>query len=95
MSGFLDDKASGGGEVQPQVYVPNPSAVKATVKSQISAAEQSTDAAIQAAKAGFKEEGLRLIEDVLDELPNDTSSWNTKGLIHGMRGELEESAVTA
>ena len=54
MSGFQDDKASGGGEVQPQVYVPNPSAVRATVEAQISAAEQSTDAAIQAARAGFK-----------------------------------------
>jgi tetratricopeptide (TPR) repeat protein len=48
--------------------------------------------ALAAAKAGFKEEGLRLIEDVLDEHPHDAVGWNTKGLIHGMRGEPEGSA---
>ena len=47
--------------------------------------------ALAAARAGFKEEGLRLIEDVLDEYPNDADAWNTKGLIHGMRGEPGES----
>jgi len=45
------------------------------------------DEALTAAKAGFKEEGMRLIEDVLDEHPDDASGWNIKGLIHGMRGE--------
>ena len=47
--------------------------------------------ALTAAKAGLKEEGLRLIEDVLNEYPDDAGGWNAKGLIHGMRSEPEES----
>ena len=51
-----------------------------------------SDEALAAAKAGFIEEGMRLIEDVLDEQPNDADGWNTKGLIHGMQEEHKAEA---
>jgi molecular chaperone DnaK len=50
------------------------------------------DEALTAAKAGFTEEGMRLVEDVLDEHPDDATGWNIKGLIHGMRGEQKAEA---
>jgi molecular chaperone DnaK (HSP70) len=49
--------------------------------------------ALTVARAGLKEEGLQLIEDVLNDHKDDADGWNTKGLIHGMRDELEESAL--
>jgi hypothetical protein len=49
--------------------------------------------ALAAAKAGFTEEGLLLVEDVLHEHPENAGGWNIKGLIHGMRTEYEHSAT--
>lgn len=48
--------------------------------------------ALAAARAGYPEEGLRLIEDVINDHQNDAEAWNSKGLIHGIRGEPELSA---
>jgi hypothetical protein len=45
-----------------------------------------------AARAGFTEEALGLIEDVIHENPADGTAFNIKGLIHGMRGEPRQSA---
>jgi molecular chaperone DnaK (HSP70) len=45
------------------------------------------DEALQAARAGFTEEGLALIEDVIAESPKNCTARNVKGLIHGQRGE--------
>lgn len=48
--------------------------------------------AILTAKAGMRDEGLRLIEDVTNEHREDANAWNAKGLIHGMRREDEKQA---
>jgi len=45
------------------------------------------DEALQAARAGYSEEGLALIEDILDDAQSNYTAWNIKALIHGRRGE--------
>ncbi len=46
--------------------------------------------AFAAALAGFEEEGLRLVEDVLDEHPDYAHGWYYKGLIQSCRGDDED-----
>ena len=68
-------------------------AIRATLgKGAMPQARALMDEAHLAAKAGLEEEGLRLIEDLLQEHPDDASGWNIKGLIHGLRGENEPQA---
>jgi len=49
------------------------------------------DEALQAARAGYPEEGLALVEDLLASSPNSFYGWNVKGLIHGQRREDRQS----
>jgi molecular chaperone DnaK (HSP70)/cytochrome c-type biogenesis protein CcmH/NrfG len=56
------------------------------------------DEALHAARAGFPEEGLALIEDVVADSPKNCTAWNIKAMIHGQRGEYQlslESYTTA
>jgi tetratricopeptide (TPR) repeat protein len=58
-------------------------------KEQRPPARMLAEEALQAARAGFPEEGLALIEDLLHANPKDYTAWNIKALIHGQRGEFE------
>jgi hypothetical protein len=45
------------------------------------------DEALHAARAGYPEEGLALIEDIVADSPKNGIAWNVKAMIHGQRGE--------
>jgi molecular chaperone DnaK (HSP70)/Tfp pilus assembly protein PilF len=47
--------------------------------------------ALQAARAGYPEEGLALIEDIIALYPQHSHAWNIKALIHAQQGEERQS----
>ncbi len=49
------------------------------------------DEALQTARAGYPEEALALIEDLVNSNPKHFYSWHNKGLIHAQRAEYRQS----
>jgi predicted Zn-dependent protease len=49
------------------------------------------DEALEVARAGYPEEGLVLVEELLASNPKFSTAWNTKGLIHYKRAEYQQA----